>query len=82
MSVRDIFWKQKLKLHFMMIQLMLGRFWYLDIAPGIWQSKLFDTLRSKLGTRFCKYLLKNLRNFKIIAKQFAAFNGRYIFKIA
>ena len=57
--------KEKLKLHFSRIVLILGWFWYLYIAAkisspfsGVWQSKLLGTLRAKLGTKFWKYLLK------------------------
>ena len=64
-SVSDTVLKEKLKLHFTRIVLILGWFWYLYIAAkisspfsGVWQSKLLGTLRAKLGTKFWKYLLK------------------------
>ena len=64
-SVSDTFLKDKLKLHFSRIVLILGWFWYLYSATkisspfsGVWQSKLLGTLRPKLDTKFWKYLLK------------------------
>ena len=58
-SVSDTVLKEKLKLHFSRIVLILGSFWYLHIAAkisspfsGVWQSNLLGTLRSKLGTKF------------------------------
>ena len=65
MSVRDTVLKEKLKLHFSKIVLILGCFWNLHIPAKIsslfscvWQSNVLGTLRSKLGTKFWKYLLK------------------------
>ena len=62
-SVRNTVFRKKLKLHFSRIVLILWWFWYLHIPAkisspfyGVWQSKLFGTLRSKLGTKFWKYL--------------------------
>ena len=64
-SVSDTVLKEKLKLHFSRIVLILGWFWYLYIAAktsspfsGVWQSNVLGTLRSKLGIKFWKYLLK------------------------
>ena len=61
----DTVLKEKLKLHFSRIVLILGWFWYLYVAAkisspfsGVWQSKLLGTLRSKLDTKFWKYPLK------------------------
>ena len=57
--VSDTVLKEKLNFYFERIAFLLGLFWYLDIVvktsspfPGVWQSKLFGTLRSKLGTKF------------------------------
>ena len=57
--VRDTVLKEKLKLHFLRIVLILEWFWYLDTAgktsslfSGVWPSKLFGTLRSKLESKF------------------------------
>ena len=64
-SVSDTVLKEKLKLYFSRIVLILGWFWYLYIAAkisspfsGVWWSKLLGTLRAKLGNKFWKYLLK------------------------
>ena len=64
-SVSDTVLKEKLKLYFSRIVLILGWFWYLYIAAkisspfsGVWWSKLLGTLRAKLENKFWKYLLK------------------------
>ena len=62
---RDTILKVKLKFHFLRTVLILAWFWYLDIVAkrsspfsSVWQSKLFSILRSNLGAKFWKYLLK------------------------